>query len=99
MSYHHPPTDLFRLRRKTRMSQFDFWKQVGVTQSTGSRYESGSPVPEPVLMLIDLVYVQKLPLKKLNATDHTIGAMLREQYSQLYDELRQSLADRQAVKA
>lgn len=99
MSYHHPPTDLYRLRRKTRLNQHDFWKQVGVTQSAGSRYESGRPVPEPVLILIDLVYVQKLPLKKLNATDHAIGAMLREEYAQLYEELAQSLKNRQEVKA
>lgn len=39
----------FRLAR--RETQAEFWPLLGVTQSAGSRYESGRQVPKPVAML------------------------------------------------
>lgn len=39
----------FRLAR--RETQGEFWPRLGVTQSAGSRYESGREVPKPVAML------------------------------------------------
>lgn len=90
---HRRSLDLFQLRRQTGLCQHDFWKQVGVTQSTGCRYESGQTVPEPVLILVKLVYVEKLPLAKLNRMDLAIGALMREEFGVLYERLKTGLLE------
>lgn len=48
--------DVLTLRKKLRMNQVDFWARVAVTQSGGSRYESGRAIPRPVQMLLDIAY-------------------------------------------
>lgn len=41
--------------RKTRSeNQMDFWRRFGVTQSGGSRYETGRNLPKPVRLLMAL---------------------------------------------
>ena len=49
--------DLVKIRKEAGLNQTQFWGSVGVTQSSGSRYEMGVSLPKPVKMLIDLVYV------------------------------------------
>lgn len=44
------------MREKTGLNQSEFWARVGVHQTTGSRYETGRPVPAPVCMLLDIAY-------------------------------------------
>jgi len=44
------------VRTKLKMNQTDFWKRLGVTQSGGSRYESGRNPGKPVQMLFALAY-------------------------------------------
>lgn len=39
-------------RRANRLNQSQFWSRFGVTQSGGSRYESGRNLPRPVAMLV-----------------------------------------------
>ena len=34
------------IRKKLGLNQMDFWSRIGVTQSGGSRYESGRNMPE-----------------------------------------------------
>lgn len=48
--------DLRDFRRKLGLNQADFWSPVGVTQSGGSRYESGRAVPETVQILLTVAY-------------------------------------------
>ena len=36
------------IRRRLGLNQEQFWTQIGVTQSGGSRYESGREMPRPV---------------------------------------------------
>lgn len=43
-------------RRKHGMNQSQFWGRVGVTQSGGSRYESERNIPQPVRLLLHIVY-------------------------------------------
>jgi len=43
-------------RRKLDINQSKFWSRLGVTQSGGSRYESGRNVPKPTQTMIDLAY-------------------------------------------
>ena len=39
-------------RKKEGLNQLDFWKRYGVTQSGGSRYESGRNIPKPLAILL-----------------------------------------------
>lgn len=48
--------DVKQLRNKLKLNQTEFWARVGVTQSGGSRYESGRNVPRAVQTLIKIAY-------------------------------------------
>ena len=48
--------DLIQLRKKLDLNQSEFWQAINVTQSGGSRYESGRKVPDQVLILVELVH-------------------------------------------
>jgi DNA-binding transcriptional regulator YiaG len=44
------------IRTKLKLTQGEFWSRVAVTQSGGSRYESGRPIPAPVQKLLLIAY-------------------------------------------
>ena len=44
------------LRTKLGLNQSEFWEKLGVTQSGGSRYESGRDIPRPVQRLYFVLY-------------------------------------------
>ena len=44
--------EALEIRWKLGMNQTDFWSPFGVTQSCGSRYESGRNIPRPVQILL-----------------------------------------------
>jgi DNA-binding transcriptional regulator YiaG len=48
-----------QLRRQLGMNQAEFWSRIDVTQSGGSRYESGRPMPKPVRRLLGVVYLKE----------------------------------------
>lgn len=48
--------EIRELRKKHSLNQSEFWTRLGVTQSGGSRYESGRRVPAPVLSLLQIAY-------------------------------------------
>ena len=48
--------DIVSHRRKLGMNQSEFWRPLGVTQSGGSRYESGRALPKPVRTLLAIAY-------------------------------------------
>jgi hypothetical protein len=48
------------LRISKRESQATFWARFGVTQSSGSRFETGLGVPPPVAILVKLYANGKL---------------------------------------
>ena len=48
--------DIRQLRNKLGLNQAGFWSPIGVTQSGGSRYESGRNIPRPVQFLLHLAY-------------------------------------------
>ena len=45
-----------QIRRQLGHNQQEFWSRLGVTQSGGSRYESGRSMPKPVKELVRLLY-------------------------------------------
>ena len=55
-----PPTDLRQFRISKRESQEKFWGRFGVTQSSGSRFETGLAIPAPVAILLKLYVNGKL---------------------------------------
>lgn len=44
------------IRYKRGENQSEFWSRIGVTQSGGSRYESGRSIPKPVQLLLQVAY-------------------------------------------
>lgn len=53
-----------KLRQNLGLKQGEFWNRIGVTQSGGSRYETGRRISKPVAILIELAYGKK-PLETL----------------------------------
>src|SRR5580692_7336576 len=45
-------------RKKKKESQRQFWARFGVTQSRGSRFESGAEIPAPVSILLGLYFTK-----------------------------------------
>jgi hypothetical protein len=45
-------SDIGTDRKKENLNQMDFWQRYGVTQSGGSRYESGRNIPKPLAILL-----------------------------------------------
>ena len=44
------------LRRSLHLNQAEFWPAFHITQSTGSRYESGREIPGPVQVLLNIAF-------------------------------------------
>lgn len=59
--------DYRALRKSKDLNQQDFWSQVYVTQSGGSRYESGRDAPEPVAELVRLHYGLGIDTRRITA--------------------------------
>lgn len=85
------------LRRKLGMNQQQFWSMLGVTQSGGSRYESGRNMPRPVQQLLRMVHVQQIDIHKIKREDYEVIEYLRSARSALFKELKQ--AAKAALKA
>ena len=87
------------LRRELNLSQCAFWHPLGVTQSGGSRYESGRHMLPSVAMLLELVYLKGLDLKQVEAHDMRIIRYLKQNQADLYATLTKAVdtaADRAA---
>lgn len=59
------PQAISHQRKKEGLNQFDYWHRFGVTQSGGSRYESGRNIPVPISMLIWLFEAGRISEKDL----------------------------------
>lgn len=79
------------IRRKLGLNQQDFWTQIGVTQSGGSRYESGRNMPKPVRELLRLVHVEQLDLTEVKKEDFEIINFLKAEHPDLYKSLRKAV--------
>ena len=54
-------------RKKLRLNQSAFWSTLGVTQSGGSRYESGRGLPQPAALLLTLRETGKVTQAEIDA--------------------------------
>jgi transcriptional regulator with XRE-family HTH domain len=80
--------DARELRRKLGLNQSQFWSKLGVTQSGGSRYESGRAMPRPVQALLRLVHVEQIDINKIRRDDYEVIEYLRAKESDLFKRLK-----------
>jgi transcriptional regulator with XRE-family HTH domain len=78
------------IRRRLGLNQEDFWTRIGVTQSGGSRYESGRTMPKPVRQLLRLVHVERIDLSRVRKEDFDIIEHLKSHHQDLYQNLRKA---------
>ena len=90
--------DAREIRKKLGMNQSQFWSRLGVTQSGGSRYESGRNMPKPVQALLRLVHVEQIDIKAIRHEDWEVIEYLKTQEPELYKSLKKS-ARNKAKKA
>lgn len=65
------------IRKKLGLNQQQFWSKIGVTQSGGSRYESGRNMPKTVRELLRLVHVEQIDVAKIRREDWEVVEYLR----------------------
>ena len=69
--------DAREIRKKLGLNQQQFWSKIGVTQSGGSRYESGRNMPKTVRELLRLVHVEQIDVTKIKRDDWEVVEYLR----------------------
>ena len=80
--------DVREIRRKLGMNQQQFWSRLGVTQSGGSRYESGRNIPRPVQQLLRLVHVEQIDIAKIKREDFEVVEYLKSNDPTLFKSLK-----------
>ncbi|MGD9787486.1 MAG: helix-turn-helix domain-containing protein [Sulfuricellaceae bacterium] len=81
------------IRKRLGLNQQEFWTKIGVTQSGGSRYESGRNMPKPVRELLRLVYVEELDLSRVKKEDFDVIDYLKTTKPELFKQLRKEAKD------
>lgn len=87
------------IRRKLGLNQQQFWSKLGVTQSGGSRYESGRNMPRPVQQLLRLVHVEQIDIQKIRREDFEVIEFLRTSKPDLLKDLRKQAKSSQKKAA
>jgi len=80
--------DIRGIRQKLGLNQQQFWSRLGVTQSGGSRYESGRNMPRPVRQLLRLIHVEQIDVDKIKREDYEVVEYLRSEKAALFKELK-----------
>ena len=80
--------DVREVRRKLGLNQQQFWSKLGVTQSGGSRYESGRNIPRPVQQLLRLVHVEQIDVAKVRREDFEVVEYLKSNDPDLFKRLK-----------
>lgn len=80
--------DAREIRKKLGLNQQQFWSKIGVTQSGGSRYESGRNMPKTVRELLRLVHVEQIDVAKIRRDDWEVVEYLRSNESDRYKEYK-----------
>ena len=82
--------DAREIRRKLGLNQQQFWSTLGVTQSGGSRYESGRNMPRPVRELLRLVHVEGIDIASITRDDWDVVEYLKSKEPEMYKSLKKS---------
>ena len=83
-------TDPREIRNKLGLNQQQFWSKIGVTQSGGSRYESGRNMPRPVRELLRLVHVEQVDIQRVKREDMEVIDYLKKEEPDLFKTLKKS---------
>ena len=86
--------DVREIRRHLGMNQQQFWSRLGVTQSGGSRYESGRNMPRAVKQLLRLVHVEKIDIAKVKREDYELLEYLKTERIDLYRLLKKQAREK-----
>lgn len=87
------------IRQRLGMNQSEFWGRIGVTQSGGSRYESGRSMPKPVRELFRLVHLERVDLQRIKKQDLEVIQYLKAREPKLYQSLKKAAKTRGNGKA
>ncbi|MDR3300089.1 MAG: transcriptional regulator [Candidatus Accumulibacter sp.] len=82
------------IRRKLGLNQQQFWSSIGVTQSGGSRYESGRSMPRSVRELLRIVHVEQVDIQRIKRDDLDIVDLLKSEDPDLYKALKKAVKAR-----
>jgi len=80
--------DVREIRRKLGLNQQQFWAKLGVTQSGGSRYESGRNIPRPVQALLRLVHVEHIDVNRVRREDFEVVEFLKTHDPNMFKSLK-----------
>lgn len=80
------------LRRNLGLNQSEFWGRLGVTQSAGSRYESGRRMPKPVMELLRICHIERIDLSQVHAADLALLDYIKASRPELLMGLRSAMA-------
>lgn len=78
------------IRQRLGLNQQEFWTRIGVTQSGGSRYETGRNMPKPVRELLRLVHVEQVDLSRVRKEDFDLLEYLKNTHPDLHQSLRRA---------
>ena len=91
--------DVREIRRKLGLNQSQFWSKIGVTQSGGSRYESGRNIPRPVQALLRLVHIEQIDINKVKKEDVEVAEFLKTTNPELYKSLKKEARAKRKERA
>lgn len=66
-------SNLYEYRRSLGVNQSTFWSRFGVTQSGGSRYETGRNIPTATAILVYLCETGQVSDEQLEAARKAVG--------------------------
>ena len=91
--------DVREMRHKLGMNQAHFWSPLGVTQSGGSRYESGRNMPKPVQFLLRLVHIEHVDIQNVKKEDLDVIEYLKANNAELLKKIKEQMkAAKKAAK-
>jgi len=82
------------VRHRLGLNQQQFWSRINVTQSGGSRYESGRNMPKPVRELLRLVHVEQIDIYKLKREDVEVAEYLKKYEPDLFKSLKKQAKEK-----
>jgi transcriptional regulator with XRE-family HTH domain len=91
--------DVREIRRKLGMNQSQFWSKIGVTQSGGSRYESGRNIPRPVQALLRLVHIEQVDISKIKKEDLDVVDYLTASNPDMFKSLKKEAKAKRKERA
>lgn len=92
------PLNPREIRRRLGLNQEEFWGRIGVTQSGGSRYESGRNMPKPVRELLRLVHVEQIDLARVRREDIEVIEYIKLSHPDLFRNLKKAAKARKPAQ-